>query len=256
MTPRGVPGRHSLLNASDGPTPPRPMVGAVYVLLHVSGGGWVTDGVESPLMEVLARSQRDGYLGKSSVGDHRVHALAYSVIIDEHLPGPPSLVADLGSGGGIPGLVLAAERWPDAEWRLIDASLRRVRFLEWAIGHLGLSGRVAALHARAEDAARDPSLRHRFDCVVARSFAAPPVTAECASPLLRVGGLLVVSDPPPEAPDSAPASRWPASGIGIVGLEMVDRAAGPPSLVAMRQQELAGDRWPRRAGIPTKRPLY
>src|SRR5690606_17211507 len=122
-------------------------------------------------------------------------------------------VLDLGSGGGVPGLVLAVRR-PDLDVVLLDAMSRRCTFLEAAAAELGLAGRVRVVCERAEVAARDPELRGTFDVVVARSFAAPPVTAECAAGFLRVGGRLLVSEPP----DHTGEERWPAAPLDELGL--------------------------------------
>ena len=159
----------------------------------------------------------------------------------------PELALDLGSGAGVPGLVLALG-WPSSRWVLLDAGVRRTAFLESAIGELDLADRVRVVADRAERAARDGALRGSFDLVVARSFGAPAVTAECATGFLRVGGLLVVSEPPTEAGD-----RWSAAGLGELGLQ--DQGRHGPVRV-LEQIEVVSDGFPRRVGIPTKRPLW
>jgi hypothetical protein len=95
-----------------------------------------------------------------------------------------------------------------------------------------------------------PDLRGTQVAVVARAFAAPPVTAECAAPLLRVGGLLVVSEPP----GAAGADRW--SGVAELGLGPAVHRPGPPALVVLTQESACPLRYPRRTGIPAKRPLW
>ena len=87
--------------------------------------------------------------------------------------------------------------------------------------------------------------------VVARSFGAPAVLAECVAPLLAVGGLLVVSEPP-----GGDGSRWPAGGLAEVGLAALDAVPGPPALFRAAQTVPCPDRYPRRVGIPAKRPLW
>jgi len=161
---------------------------------------------------------------------------------------------DLGSGGGLPGLVLAMYR-PGLELTLVEARQRACRFLREAVSALELA-RVSVVEARAEDAARRPDLREDFDAVVARSFGPPAVTAECAVGFLRPGGRLVVSEPPGDEGPAKQAARWPVAGLDELGL-------GPPvaggdsevSFVVMEKAR-ADDRWPRRVGIPAKRPLW
>lgn len=160
---------------------------------------------------------------------------------------PPVLAVDLGSGGGVPGLMLATE-WPASRWVLVESSDRRAAFLEQAVADLELADRVAVVAARAEQAAREDAWRGAFDLVVARSFGPPAVTAECASGFLRAGGLLVVSEPPADSDD-----RWPAAPLMTLGL--VDR--GRVGLVrVLEQTSVVADRFPRRVGVPAKRPLW
>jgi len=166
------------------------------------------------------------------------------------VPEPPAQALDLGSGGGVPGLVLA-ERWPTSRWTLLDRELRRVEFLEDAVTRLGWHDRIEALHARAEDAGRDERLRGSMDLVCARSFGKPAVAAECGAPFLRVGGRLIVSDPPGGAED-----RWPAAGLAPLGLGVEPRPAAEPQLTVLVQRELCPERYPRRTGVPATRPLF
>ena len=160
---------------------------------------------------------------------------------------PPTVALDLGSGGGLPGLVLAAH-WPTSRWTLLDASERRTNFLEQVVIELDLQRCVTVVRARAEEAARQPSLRGSFDLVVARSFGPPAVTAECAAAFLHVNGLLAVSEPPDDRAD-----RWPASELRGLGLEDRGRHG---AVRVLEQVELASDAVPRRVGIPAKRPRW
>ena len=160
---------------------------------------------------------------------------------------------DLGSGGGLPGLVLATYR-PELELTLLEARQRACRFLREAVTALELA-RVAVVEARAEDAARRPDLRESFDAVVARSFGPPPVTAECAVGFVRTGGRLVVSEPPGDE-ERADADRWPHSGLEELGLSPPAAGGGPGASFVLMEKERSDDRWPRRVGIPAKRPLW
>jgi 16S rRNA (guanine527-N7)-methyltransferase len=162
----------------------------------------------------------------------------------------PVRALDLGSGAGVPGLVLALH-WPDSTWVLLDANRRRVAFLERAAHRLGLTSRVSAVLGRAETTGRDAEHRSTYDLVTARSFGAPAVTAECGSPFLRVGGILAVSEPP------ADTDRWPPEHLALLGLVPLDRSPDPPPHVQLlRQGMLCPDLYPRRVGLPAKRPLF
>jgi SAM-dependent methyltransferase len=211
--------------------------------------------VEDPgadaLREVLREAQRFGFLGPGSVDSHLTHSLGFAAVLDGD---PPANLLDLGSGGGVPGLVLA-RLWPAARVTLLDASGRRVAFLESACERLDLAPRARALQARAEQAARRGDLRSAFDLVTARSFGPPAVTAECASGFLAPGGRLAVSEPPDTA-EAGPV-RWPAAGLAELGFTpaQIRRGDGVSVAVMTRTAEL-DDRWPRRTGIPAKRPRW
>ena len=198
---------------------------------------------------VLEEARGRGFLGPGPSEGQRHHAVELARAI-----GPfAGYFLDLGSGGGLPGLVLAVEL-PEATGCLLDAQQRRCVFLEQAIARLGLGHRLTVACGRAEALARDPALRHGFDLVVARSFAPPPVTAECAAGFLRSGGALVVTEPP-EAESSA--RRWPAAGLATLGFGPAERVrSGETAAVRMRLASTADDRYPRREGIPAKRPLW
>ena len=162
----------------------------------------------------------------------------------------PGLGIDLGSGGGVPGLVLATalEAW---RWELVETADRRAAFLDRVVHRLELDARVRVRHQRAEDLGRAPDARGRADAVTARSFGPPAVAAECAAPLLRTGGVLLVSEPPGGA-----AARWDEGGLAAVGLGEAEHRPGPPALVVLTQVTPCPARYPRKAGLPAKRPLW
>lgn len=202
---------------------------------------------ERPLLaRVLEEGRRRGFLGPGPVEDHLHHARAYG---RHPAVSGRALGIDLGSGGGIPGLVLACDH-PTTRWVLLDAHRGRASFLAEALATLGLAERVRVVAARAEDVGRDVAHRGRYDVVVARSFGRPAVVAECGAPLLCLGGALVVSEPPDGI------DRWPEDGLAALGLRIDGIEGGPPRLASMVQREPCPDRYPRRVGIPTKRPLW
>ncbi len=102
---------------------------------------------------------------------------------------PGERAADIGSGGGFPGLVLAVAR-PRAEFTLIESVGKRARFLALAVEQLGLANAVV-LHDRAEAAGRTPEHGERYDLAVARAAAPLPRLLKYALPLLRPGGHLI-----------------------------------------------------------------
>ena len=199
------------------------------------------------LPAVLTRAQRLGFLGPGPVEEHIEHARRLAGLIG---PAPASFL-DLGAGAGVPGLVLAGE-WPAAHGVLLDSGRRRGAHLRAACAELGLAGRVAVVVARAEEAARREEWRGRFACVVARGFGAAAVTAECGVGFLAPGGELVVSEPPGGDP-----GRWDEAGLAQLGLTGPEIAVDEGVSVArLRRRGPLDERWPRRTGVPARRPLW
>ena len=163
----------------------------------------------------------------------------------------PARAADLGSGGGVPGLPLAL-RFAGCSWTLVEAAARRAAFLRTAVTDLGLDRRVEVIHDRAEVVGRRLDCRAGFDLVVARGFGPPSVVAECGAPLLRPGGRAVISEPPGGRP-----ARWPVGGLQLVGMAPGPAVtAGGGTYQLLVQTALCPDRYPRRVGVPAKRPLF
>jgi 16S rRNA (guanine527-N7)-methyltransferase len=202
--------------------------------------------VRLALLELLSDARQQHFLGSDDVEALLAHSLGFPALV----PDPPAQAVDLGSGAGIPGLVLALV-WPSSCWTLLDANLRRTQFVRHAVATLGLADRVEVVTDRAELVGRHPRWRSAADLVVARGFGPPAVVAECGAPLLRVGGSLVVAEPPGGAPE-----RWPADGLELLGLASDGRATSPIALQRLRQVRPCSDRYPRRVGIPLKRPLF
>lgn len=175
---------------------------------------------------------------------HLDHARAFDrLLADDAVVG-----LDLGTGVGLPGLALAGLR-PGMYWTLLDAARRRLAVVTRAVEALGWSDRVTVVHARAEDHGR--ARREEFDVVVSRSFGRPAVAAECAAPLVRVGGQVLVAEPPEAHEDE----RWPVTGLDELGLEAGGRSHDP-AIQELCKVRPTDERFPRRAGVADKRPLW
>jgi 16S rRNA (guanine527-N7)-methyltransferase len=207
----------------------------------------MSDGEWPRLLEVLEEAKRRGFLGPGPVEQHAVHSRAYA---GAGLGGRGP-VADLGSGGGVPGVVLAL-LLPDVSVVLMEASRRRCAFLVEAVAALDLGSRVDVIHERAEIIGQDARHRGRYGTVVARGFGPPPVTGECGAALLVSGGRLLVSEPPEDASEE----RWPAAGLGRLGLDHVATVAGPPRIAVLEKVRPCPAIYPRRVGVPAKRRLW
>ncbi|MDQ4134395.1 MAG: class I SAM-dependent methyltransferase [Actinomycetota bacterium] len=196
----------------------------------------------------MTEAQRRGFLGPGPVAAHVEHARAFVEALSD---APPAKALDLGSGAGLPGLPLALA-WTGSHWWLLDANGRRGAFLAEVVADLALATRVTVLVGRAEELAHNPQWRGRFELVTARSFGRPAVTSECAAGFLRVGGRLAVSEPPEPADE-----RWPADGLSELGLRPDRVVARSRAGVRVLEQVVAcPDRFPRRVGVPAKRPLF
>jgi 16S rRNA (guanine527-N7)-methyltransferase len=217
------------------------------------------------LLAVLGRARELGFLGPQEIDLQVLHALGYAgAILDRALP-PAARLVDLGSGGGIPGLVLASHeglRGRLSQVALLEGSSKRAEWLRHATAQLGLTDFVSVVDGRAEDVGHQVPYRSQFDVATARSFGRPAVVAECAAPLLRTGGILLVSEPPDSSDTSAPSPgqppvRWDAAGLAELGLEFTDvhRSAGYGYAV-LQQVTVCSARYPRRVGVPEKRPLF
>ncbi len=161
---------------------------------------------------------------------------------------PPagSRVVDIGSGGGVPGLVVAILR-PDVSVTLIDSDRRKTGFLIHAAGLLGLTG-VVVEAIRAEDAGHRAGLREGFDLATSRATAPPPVLCELALPLVRVGRQLcaLVAG----APGALAACVAAASACGGSAPE-----APAQGVLRVRKVTPTPEQYPRRPGTPNRHPI-
>lgn len=202
---------------------------------------------------ILMKAQHVGHLGKMPIEEQVEHSIGFGEAVERRNRSHPSRFGDLGSGGGVPALVLA-ERWSSASAVLIDSNERRVEFLRSEIDHWGRGDRIEVLLMRAELVGRQIECRESFPVVTARSFAPPAVTAECGAPLLELGGLLVVSEPP----DVDGPSRWKDESLSLLGLRRIEqyRHRGLFTYQLLEKVAPISDRYPRRVGVPAKRPMF
>ena len=170
--------------------------------------------------------------------------------------GEPADVVDVGSGAGLPGVPMRILD-PALRLTLVESHGRRARFLETLVDELELDG-VEVVTARAEEAGRDPACRERFDVAVARALAPLPVLVEYLLPLLRPGGIMAA----PKGRSAERELREAAAAIETLGGCAEDPVAlslpggvPPQQVVIVRRCEALPDRFPRRPGIPAKRPL-
>ena len=175
-----------------------------------------------------------------------------AILADER----PAAILDLGTGAGLPGLPMKIAR-PHLGLTLLDATAKKTSFLRELLTELALPD-VRVLTGRAEELARDPQHRQAYDVVVARAVAPLATLLELALPFLKVGGALA-------APKGSGAQREVSEAqraLGLLGGVLV--SAARLDIPASRQRQtliLVGktaptpEKYPRRAGLPHKRPL-
>lgn len=146
---------------------------------------------DEPLLAVLREGQRIGAIGPAPLTNGVAHARRF---VRALRPDDRS-VLDLGSGGGLPGLVIAWDR-PDLQVTLVDRRSKRTDHLQRSVRRLGIAERVRVITADVHTLAREPGHAARYDVVTARSFGPPDATVRAALPFLRSTGIVVISNPP------------------------------------------------------------
>lgn len=174
----------------------------------------------------------------------------------ERRTGGPVRFLDVGSGAGFPGvpLKIVCPRW---RVTLLEATGKKVRFLEHLRKVLELAD-LEILHGRAEDWAKDPAHREQYDWVAARAVAEMSALAELTLPFARLGGYVLAMKGETAEAEVAQAER----AFRILGGELakIIKVALPGlaeerRLVVVRKAARTPDAYPRRPGIPAKRPL-
>lgn len=174
---------------------------------------------------------------------------------------------DVGSGAGLPGIPLKIA-FPGMTGALVETTERKARFLREMVSALSLDGLEVA-RGRAEDLARLPEMRERFDVALARAVAPMPALAELTLPFCRVGGRAIVHktlDAAEEIESARHAIETLGGEIrGSIGPLSEDAGESGPddpsgsesrrTLLVIEKVAPTPARYPRRAGIPAKRPL-
>ncbi|MEO0511767.1 MAG: 16S rRNA (guanine(527)-N(7))-methyltransferase RsmG [Planctomycetota bacterium] len=188
---------------------------------------------------------------------HALDALTLlGVLADCEPKGDRLSIADVGTGGGVPGIIIAVAR-PDADVTLIDATAKKTAFLETAVDALGLTN-CRVVTGRAEDlgAFQTPGgrgeMRDAFDVVVARAVARVAVASELCVPLAReLGRVILVKGA--KAPEELEDAKRALYELHAVPLGIVETPTG--RLVVIEKTRRTPKRFPRRSGEPARCPI-
>lgn len=165
-------------------------------------------------------------------------------------------IVDIGTGAGFPGIPLKIYR-PGIVMTLVESLKKKVNFLEDVIAELGLQ-ETRVIHARAEDFGRDRKQREYYDLVLARAVAGLPVLAEYCLPIVKVGGLFVAMKGP-KVKEEIEAAKNALSVLGGVMDKVINLKlpliGDERNLVIVRKVSPTPGSYPRRAGMPQKKPL-
>jgi len=165
-------------------------------------------------------------------------------------------IVDVGTGAGFPGIPIKI-LYPNMSLTLVEATGKKAEFCNHVVGGLGLK-KVQVVHGRAEDIARDSTHREVYDIALARAVAPLQVLVEYLLPFLRLGGRAIA-----QKGETAHAEAHEAEGaLGILG-GCVERlipfelpgVVETRYLVVLKKLSATPEKYPRRAGIPEKRPL-
>jgi 16S rRNA (guanine527-N7)-methyltransferase len=205
-----------------------------------------------------------GYEEANVIGVRDVRSVILAHVLDslscflfEPLGGARSLV-DVGSGGGLPGIPMKIVA-PWLRTTLVEATSKKARFLRRAVEALSLE-EVLVTNARVEEIARTEAHRGAYDVATARAVARLPVVAEYCLPLVRVGGYAISMKGRPQDDEIAAGERAAARlGARLFALIPVPRLPEIDKkercLVILQKLEETPAQYPRKVGVPAKKPL-
>ncbi|MFN2528355.1 MAG: 16S rRNA (guanine(527)-N(7))-methyltransferase RsmG [Candidatus Baltobacteraceae bacterium] len=210
-------------------------------------------GLQAPYLERLAaygallldanrKFNLTGAKTTAQLAPHLLDSLSIAPFVSGNL-------VDIGSGGGLPAIPLAIAT--GVEITMVESILKKAAFLRAALCELGLPGRVVS--ERAELAAHDPGLRERFAFGTARAVSTASTVAELLLPFLRVGGTAILQRGALEESERQSL----ADAALMLGGQLEDERTldGDRRILLVIKVAATPQKFPRRAGIPEKRPL-
>lgn len=187
---------------------------------------------------------------------HYIDSLLPTCLLPD-FPKPGTRLLDLGSGAGFPGIPLAIA-FPNLQLTLMDSLNKRIVYLTDEIEKLGLQNHTEALHARAEELARQAGQREAYDYCSSRAVARLAVLSEYCLPFVKVGGQMLAYKAG-EIEEELSEAQFAIKKLGGTTDQVVSFSlpgdAGKRSLVVIRKIKETPRIYPRKAGMPTKAPL-
>jgi 16S rRNA (guanine527-N7)-methyltransferase len=186
---------------------------------------------------------------------HFLDSLTLMPVIKERKSGDCRII-DVGSGAGFPGIPLKIAV-PDIKITLLEATAKKVLFLEYIIKELELAD-VEVINGRAEEAAQKPEYRERFDVAVSRAVAELAVLAELTLPFCKTGGCVIAQkkgDIQLEIEQSLKAVEMLGGRLTKVEKIELEGLNDERYLIVIDKIKAAPGKYPRRPGMPEKRPL-
>ena len=192
---------------------------------------------------------------KDVILKHYADSVALALAVP-NLIGQKLKVLDLGTGAGFPGIPLAIA-YPEMELTLADSLNKRILFIKEEKEKLGLKN-INAVHGRAEDLARDPEFRERFDICVSRAVANLSTLTEYCLPFIHINGFFIPyksGNVEEEIGKSGKALQILKGTIESICHYSLPEDAGERTLIKIRKEGQTPKKYPRKAGLPSKEPI-
>lgn len=190
------------------------------------------------------------------VTKHFVDSLSLTRVFPELESGREFSVIDVGTGAGFPGIPLKIV-YPNLQVTLLDSLKKRVCFLQEVCSQLELE-KISAVHGRAEDFGRDENFREAFDLCVSRAVANLATLSEYCLPFVRIGGLFISyksEEVGEEIKGAESAIKQLGGEIKSIQSFKLPKTDMGRSLIVIEKVRKLSEKYPRKAGLPSKEPL-
>lgn len=165
-------------------------------------------------------------------------------------------IIDVGTGGGFPGIPLALAA-PDKEFVLMDSLNKRIKIINQLCEEIGITN-VTAVHARAEELAKNKAHRQKYDLCVSRAVANLSTLSEYCLPFIKQGGWFLSykgPDTDKELADAKKAIRILGGQIDREELASLESSGLEHKIIFIKKVKDTPAKYPRKAGTPSKDPL-